>query len=130
MVAEDKIKQVIVMRTDLKMRKGKMIAQGAHAAIKWLTDKLKSDTYEYGLRLTQEQDEWVNGSFTKICVQVSSEQELLDTIQKAKDAGLHVKEIIDNGDTEFKGVKTLTCCAIGPDYSSKIDPITRKLPLL
>ena len=32
-------KQWIVMRTDLKMRKGKMIAQGAHASMKVLLDR-------------------------------------------------------------------------------------------
>jgi peptidyl-tRNA hydrolase len=32
------VKQLIVMRTDLNMRKGKMIAQGAHASIMWTLD--------------------------------------------------------------------------------------------
>ena len=37
----DKIKQVIVMRTDLHMRKGKMIAQGAHASMKVFFDQMQ-----------------------------------------------------------------------------------------
>lgn len=37
-------KQVIVMRKDLNMRKGKMIAQGAHASMKVLLDNM-SDLY-------------------------------------------------------------------------------------
>lgn len=38
----NEIKQVIVMRTDLNMRKGKMIAQGAHASMKFLLARMKS----------------------------------------------------------------------------------------
>ena len=53
-----------------------------------------------------------------------------DIYNKAKDAGLNVCEIIDNGLTEFHGVKTKTCLAIGPDLSDKIDPITGNLKLL
>ena len=40
------IKQVIVMRTDLNMRKGKMIAQGAHASMKVLLDRIKFNNIE------------------------------------------------------------------------------------
>jgi PTH2 family peptidyl-tRNA hydrolase len=36
------IKQVIVMRHDLKMRRGKQIAQGAHASMAFLTRRLQS----------------------------------------------------------------------------------------
>jgi PTH2 family peptidyl-tRNA hydrolase len=38
---EPDIKQVIVIRKDLKMRRGKEIAQGAHAAMAWLTNRLR-----------------------------------------------------------------------------------------
>lgn len=74
--------------------------------------------------------EWLQGSFTKICVSVDSEQELIDIHQKAVDAGLINCLITDNGKTEFNGVKTLTCCAIGPAYSDDIDKITGHLKLL
>ena len=33
-------KQVIVIRRDLKMRRGKEIAQGAHASMLWLADRV------------------------------------------------------------------------------------------
>ena len=129
------IKQVIVMRTDLGMRKGKMIAQGAHASIAFLARGL-----QYGdennnivwceIPLTRNEWNWVRGIYTKICVRVDSEEELLAVHKAAEDAGLGSYLITDNGLTEFNGVPTNTCCAIGPDLSEKIDPITKHLRLL
>lgn len=120
------IKQVIVMRTDLGMRKGKMIAQGAHAAMVFLCRYLSNDETS----LTEEQITWLGGSFTKICVGIGSESELLELIEKAKDAGLTVYPMIDNGTTEFGGIKTLTCAAFGPHEADKLEPFTGALKLL
>lgn len=127
----DAIKQVIVMRTKYPdgnggttgLRKGKMIAQGCHASLSFLTAK-------WGKKLTKDEQEWIDGSFAKICVSVDSEEELLDIFQQAKDRMLTVHMITDSGKTEFGGVPTLTCLAIGPDRSSKINHVTGELKLL
>ena len=130
------VKQVIVMRKDLNMRKGKMIAQGAHASMKVFFDRfyawrnIGNNEQESCIQFTAEELEWVNGLFTKICVSVNSEAELLEVYNKAKEAGLNCALITDAGLTEFGGVPTNTCCAIGPNAAEKIDPITGKLPLL
>jgi len=133
----DSIKQVIVMRKDLNMRKGKMIAQGSHASIAFITNRLnKPYSYKDGdkiilqARFSPEELEWIEESFTKIVLYVNSLEELQDIHAKAKEAGLESNLIIDRGYTEFAGVKTPTCIAIGPDKSSKIDEITQHLPLL
>lgn len=124
------VKQVIVMRADLKsadgkkVRTGKLIAQGAHASVSFLTRKIQS-----GKKLSEVENEWCNGRFAKICLKVESEQELNEIHQKALCAGLESHLIIDSGLTEFNGVPTKTCLAIGPDYSSKIDKITGNLSL-
>jgi PTH2 family peptidyl-tRNA hydrolase len=120
------IKQVIVMRRDLRMRRGKEIAQGAHAAMAFLTKDL-DDT---SLRMVNAlQAEWLRASFRKVCVQVHSEEELLAVEAKAKEAGVEVYLITDNGLTEFRGVPTPTCLALGPDYDEIIDLITGHLEL-
>lgn len=134
------VKQVIVMRTDLNMRKGKMIAQGSHASIAWLTAHGQnvhayypdSGTPKYTLEvdLTDDQMRWINGIFKKICVRADSEADLLRIAQEAEDAGLTCSLIQDAGLTEFGGVQTYTCCAIGPNLSSEIDKITGDLKLL
>lgn len=122
------VKQVIVMRkffNGSQLRKGKLIAQGSHSSCSFLVDLV------LGRRLpTPVELEWMNGSFAKIVVSVDTEEELLDIFKKAQEAGLVVKLITDSGKTEFHGVLTNTCLAIGPDTSERIDPITSHLSLL
>jgi PTH2 family peptidyl-tRNA hydrolase len=132
------IKQVIVIRKDLGMRRGKEIAQGAHASMAWLTARLfkwgapgempQGDWMAVGFFSKPERD-WLEGNFRKICCVVNSEKELLELAEKAKAAGLVCEVIEDTGLTEFGGVPTLTALAIGPDYDEKIDPVTGELKL-
>lgn len=116
-----KLKQVIVVRKDLNMRKGKMIAQSCHASVNVVVKHLTHKDVK----------SWMdNGLHTKICVSVDSEQELLDVYNSAQNAGIISSLITDSGLTEFHGVPTKTCVAIGPADSDKIDLITGHLKLL
>jgi PTH2 family peptidyl-tRNA hydrolase len=119
---------MIVMRTDLNMRKGKMVAQGAHAS---LAAVLHGTKWGYlGVFFDRRLRTWLRGRFTKVCVGVKSEQGLLDVAQQAHDAGMICYVITDAGKTEFGGVPTKTCCAIGPETHDNLLPITGKLDLL
>jgi len=122
-----RFKQVIVVRNDLNMRRGKMIAQGAHASIMFLVHRLCDAAVGAKDHAIQE---WLEHGMTKICVRADSETELLEIAQKAQDAGLTVHVITDAGHTEFGGVPTRTCLAIGPDEEDKIDAVTGNLKLL
>ena len=140
-------KQVIVMRKDLNMRKGKMCAQASHASmkvildlmtkyvnIKEVTDRdstLEPTVYNYNLMVTEGSylQDWLGGSFTKIVVGVDSEQKLLALLAKAAHDMIPCSLITDAGKTEFNG-PTNTCIAIGPYLSDKIDEITGHLKLL
>jgi PTH2 family peptidyl-tRNA hydrolase len=117
---ENKLQQVIVIRKDLNMRKGKMVAQGAHASVAAILPHL----------IDWRVKEWLKGAFTKICVSVDSEEELLAVYDKAKLTNQICEIIEDSGLTEFKGVKTLTCCAIGPATKEELQDITGHLKLL
>jgi PTH2 family peptidyl-tRNA hydrolase len=79
--------------------------------------------------LTVRHKKWLEGNFAKITVSVNSEQELLDIAEKAKTAGVECHLVRDSGLTEFHGVPTLTCLALGPDDAVKIDAITGHLSL-
>jgi len=116
----NKLKQIIVIRKDLNMRRGKQISQGAHASMKVVLENMEHPNVK----------NWLSEAFTKICVSVDSEQELLDLYQKAQDAGMIVALIEDSGLTEFHEVLTKTCIAIGPEYSDDLAPITGHLKLL
>ena len=72
----------------------------------------------------------MNNSFTKICVGIESEHALLALAARVKYAGIPYKLIRDNGATEFDGVKTFTCLAIGPAEIEEVDIFTKELKLL
>lgn len=130
---EKSAKQVIVMRKDLGMRKGKMIAQGAHASLKVLLDagEIDRDAGRITMPLDAAAIAWLGtGRFTKICVSVDSEAALDEIVARARSAGVPCALIVDSGHTEFHGVPTKTCCAVGPAWSAEVDAITGHLPLL
>lgn len=141
-------KQVIVMRTDTDppMRKGKMVAQGSHASLAFLTRRIEAvcdgvrcdrDFYDYGdfnvikgLNITPAMREWMfNGAYAKICVRVDSLAALTEIYDKARAAGVEAHLVTDSGKTEFKE-PTVTCLALGPDYVDNLDPLTGHLKLL
>lgn len=145
MLKSSKIKQIIVIRKDLKMRRGKEIAQGSHASMAFITHRMQEnndgvrmpeqfqkcgdfDLFGY-LGLTYPMVEWLKASFAKVTLQANSEEELMAVYNKAKEAALEVHLITDSGVTEFGGIPTKTCLAIGPDLSENIDPVTRNLKL-
>lgn len=136
-------KQVIVVRKDLNMRKGKIAAQVAHASMKVLLDYFRQPDIGwwneqgfnplkrvYHVDVASQMGCWLRGKFTKICVYVESEEELLDIHKKAIDNGVLTSLIQDAGLTEFGGVPTYTCVAVGPDLPEVVDVITGKLKLL
>ena len=141
------VKQVIVMRKDLNMRKGKLIAQGAHASLgalleffyKGRVQTLEGGDLEPGQIINEYKcefaddsvlGEWLSGIFTKICLYVNSESEIKALVEECEKVMIPYKVITDSGLTEFHGVPTITCIGIAPYYSEEIDKITGHLPLL
>ena len=118
------IKQIVVVRTDLNMRKGKLAAQAAHASMKVLLDRGLVQDQVLTIPLTAPMADWVSGRFTKIVLGVSSEQDLMRVYEEALARGIPAALVIDAGATEFHGVPTRTAVAIGPDEADKIDAIT------
>lgn len=123
-------KQTIVLRKDLNMRKGKMIAQGAHASMRAILQLAHREGSSLVIPLDERIEPWLTGRFKKICVSVSSEAELLAVYEKAQAAGLVAALIRDAGLTEFGGIPTYTAVAVGPDRADRVDAITGELPLL
>lgn len=126
-----KSKQVIVVRTDLNMRKGKMIAQGAHAAMKSVLDSGVFAEGKFTLNLPNDQpiSDWLAGKFTKITCKGESEAHIKDLYAKAQALRIPCSLILDAGLTEFQE-PTYTCIAIGPAWSEDVDKITGGLSLL
>jgi len=114
------MKQVIIIRKDLNMRKGKMVAQGAHASVGAFLSAGSGN-----IKSWMESDGMV-----KICVGCDSEHELWDLYREAKRKHLACYLVVDAGKTEFHGVPTPTAVAIGPDVDNEVDAITGHLKLL
>jgi peptidyl-tRNA hydrolase, PTH2 family len=123
------VKQIIIIRKDLrnkegnKVRSGKIIAQACHASIAFLTSRIRNGEY-----LTDVEKYWVENDFTKVCLGVNSESELLDLHKKCLENGLVSKLILDSGKTEFSE-HTYTCLGVGPDVSEKLNQVCGHLSL-
>ena len=126
------MKQVILIRRDLKMRRGKEIAQGSHASMAFMVRRMRSVPLlkrRVSLALNDAEMYWITKGMAKVCLKVNSEEELMAHHEKALAAGLESHLIRDSGKTEFNGVPTVTACAIGPDEPERIDAITGELSL-
>jgi PTH2 family peptidyl-tRNA hydrolase len=111
-------KQVIAVRKDLKLDKGKLAVQVAHASL---------DSYKKAS--PQAREEWESEGSKKVVVKAEGLKELLDLQKKARLLGLPFSLIRDAGRTHLKP-GTITCLGIGPAPESDIDKVTGKLKIL
>ena len=118
---EFRFKQVIAVRTDLGMSKGKLAVQVAHGAV----------SASERVRVTQQHvwKAWFTEGQKKVVVKVASEEELLDLRRTAVDLSLPFALIRDAGMTELPP-GTSTVIAVGPGPADKIDRLTGVLKLL
>jgi PTH2 family peptidyl-tRNA hydrolase len=116
-----KYKQVVVVRSDLKMSRGKIAAQVGHATVSATEEARKLHPTWWRT--------WLNEGQCKIAVKVRSEKELIQLKEEARKLNLPNALIYDRGLTELPP-DTATCLGIGPAPSEKVDKITGKLALL
>lgn len=129
-------KQVVVVRRDLHMGRGKEIAQGGHGSWSFASHQIRNDLLNgnfiklsngklrVNLDLTEAEAQWFMTSFAKIALQTPGEEDLQKIHEAALSAGLTSHLVVDSGKTEFHGVPTTTCVCVGPDYVERIDPVT------
>lgn len=114
-------KQVIVVRTDIRMSKGKLAAQVAHAAVSSFYRTLKEKP-EYARR-------WLDDKQPKVVLKASSLEELYKIKKEVEEKGIVNELIQDAGLTELPP-RTITCLGIGPAPKDLIDEVTGELPLV
>jgi PTH2 family peptidyl-tRNA hydrolase len=124
------LKQVIVIRRDLKMRQGKACSQSGHASGEFMKEQLLAILDGGRLTLTADEIAWMRGGMAKVTVRTDSEEQFNAIRDHALELGLKVRVITDSGRTEFHGVPTVTVLAIGPDRVETIDKVTSGLTLL
>jgi len=129
------MKQVIVVRKDLEMSPGKMGIQMAHAAVKSFKLHMKNQGKLHGgmdcINYVENTDlvEWNMTGEAKIGVWCKNINQFEKILVDARDAGINVAMIIDEGRTELKP-NTITCMALGPAEDKLMNSITGKLQLI
>ena len=111
-------KQVILVRQDLKLPKGKLAAQSAHAS---LGAAMKSNKKTL--------EDWKKQGAKKIILKVDDEKELLKYLGMAQNEGFKTELVKDAGHTVVEP-GTITCLGIGPDLEENIDKVTGKLKMV
>lgn len=118
-------KQAIVVRRDLRLGKGKLAAQVAHASCEAVFNILERGNSVWREWL----ESWKRSGQEKVVLRVDTLKELLELYNKAKVAGLPTSLIRDAGHTQVPP-GTITAIAIGPAPEHEIDKITGHLKLL
>jgi PTH2 family peptidyl-tRNA hydrolase len=111
-------KQVIIVRSDLKLPKGKLGAQVAHASVEAVLRSEKSVVKN-----------WRDYGMKKVVLKVADLKELY-LYRDAAHASEIVFAIITDAGLTVVEPGTVTCLAIGPDAAQRIDVITGKLKML
>ncbi|EHY64574.1 peptidyl-tRNA hydrolase 2 [Nematocida ausubeli] len=111
------VKGVLVVRNDLKMGKGKIVAQAMHAAYQAATQENPLNSI------------WKYNGFKKTSLKVETEEELKEIVRKVKQLRIPYTSIIDAGRTQVEP-NTHTVTFIGPWYEDEIDVVTGHLRLL
>jgi len=112
-------KLVIVVRSDLKMGKGKACAQASHAAVM---------AYEQIRKQKALLNLWRLSGQRKVVVKVDTEEELLEIDREARKAGLVTSLIRDAGHTQVSP-GSRTCLGVGPGPQQLVDRVTGHLKL-
>ncbi len=115
------MKQALVVRQNIKMGKGKLAAQVAHASLSAAEEAMKRHEVWY--------EEWKEEGQKKVVLKVRSEEELRELFKAARSARLPTALIEDRGLTQLDP-GTVTCLGIGPGPDGEIDALTGKLKLL
>jgi peptidyl-tRNA hydrolase, PTH2 family len=112
------LKQVIVVNESLKLPRGKLSAQVAHAAVE-----------AFLAASSKVKDAWLNLGMPKVVLQGSSEEEIVALAERAEKAGLPAALIQDAGRTTVSP-GTVTCIGIGPAEEQEIDRLTGHMKLV
>ncbi|KAI5170807.1 peptidyl-tRNA hydrolase, PTH2 family [Nematocida sp. LUAm3] len=113
------VKGVVLVRTDLKMKKGKMVSQAMHGAYAAGIDAQNNAMNRV----------WSRYGFKKVALQVTSEEEMKEITKILQKQKVSVYPIVDAGRTQVEP-NTWTVTFIGPDYEEKLDKVTGHLKLL
>ena len=115
------IKQVLVIRADVKMGRGKIAAQASHASLMSYLIVERTDS--------EVASKWLEEGEKKIVLKIGGEAELMELYRKLKSEKIPCAMVTDAGLTEVPP-GTKTALGIGPWYGDKVNKFTAVLKLL
>jgi len=124
------VKQAIIVRKDLNMRKGKLAAQVAHASMNIFLNKAVTTSSNLIVGISKDTKEWIETNYTKIVLGCNSLEDLYKIRDECVEDNIPYAIIQDLGKTEFHNIPTETCIAIGPAQEEIINAITKDFKLL
>ena len=121
------VKQVIVVRKDLRLKRGKIASLAAHAAMQFIIDNNESERPdELQVKLSQQEIQWLKSSSTKDIVGIDSHDALSSLVLRAELNGVNVYSVFDKS-CKPDEIPQLLCAAFGPDEEDQIAEIIGSL---
>lgn len=129
---QHKVKQIILVRKDLQLRRSALCALVSKASAEFFVandDSQKAE--ELIIKLTPTETEWLANGSTRIVLGVPSESALRAILFKAEIEGLQYYMIEGRtGSFDDDSQLELLAASVGPDEAEKLEEITKGLKLL
>jgi peptidyl-tRNA hydrolase len=124
------IKQVILLRRDIRLRRAEAAALAAKASMSFISEGNESDRSDVvQIELSGIEAEWLLGNSTRIVLGVSSEDAIRKLLLKAEIQGISTYEILGSSRGKIDEGMQLIAASLGPDEGDKLDAITGNLKL-
>jgi len=122
------VKQTIVIRKDLNIKKGRLASLAISAAMKFIIDNNDAERGdELHVQLSSEEADWIRNLSSKEVLGIDSQDALSDLVFRAELAGVNVYSIFDDRRMENDQNPELLCAAFGPDNDDIINQIIGNL---
>ena len=122
------VKQAIIVRKDLKMPKGRMASVVSQASMKFLIENNEAERGdEIRVKLSQQEAEWINSSFSRSVLSVGSQEALKDIAFKCEMSGIDVYYVFDDKELNEGEIRELLSISLGPDEEDLIEQVVGSL---
>jgi len=120
----DRIKQVIIVRKDLRLKRAMLAALVSRASMEFLvSNNISKNPEEFKVEITRIESDWLGNGSSRIVLSAPSESFLRSLAFKAEMLGIASYSVSANSDS-------VDAISLGPDESDKIDEITGNLKLI
>ena len=118
------LKQAIIVRKDLNLKRKELISQATKASIKFIIENNESERGgQLLINLSSDETAWLTGSFSQDILFVETKDQLDDIMFRAEILGIEAYSVFSKNDGEAEA----SCVALGPDESDVINKLIHGL---